>query len=143
MCKKKKILMFCCGIWIFFSTFYDQFFLTVILVDIAETYRSNCSTGWSLVQNNLYDYWSIFICCFLFSIKACVSWFSCLCSMFPKSTHETFANKLFQNLRAHPRLGKAKFSETDFTISHYAGKASHRASMSRKSIQLLRTWYSS
>nr|KAJ0193022.1 hypothetical protein LSAT_V11C800417510 [Lactuca sativa] len=45
--------------------------------------------------------------------------------MFPKSTHETFANKLFQNLRAHPRLGKAKFSETDFTISHYAGKASN------------------
>ncbi|GJW97303.1 myosin-15 isoform X1 [Tanacetum coccineum] len=52
--------------------------------------------------------------------------------MFPKSTHETFANKLFQNLQAHPRLGKAKFSETDFTISHYAGKASHRPSMSRK-----------
>nr|GEV28813.1 myosin-15 isoform X1 [Tanacetum cinerariifolium]GEV32066.1 myosin-15 isoform X1 [Tanacetum cinerariifolium] len=46
--------------------------------------------------------------------------------MFPKSTHETFANKLFQNLQAHPRLGKAKFSETDFTISHYAGKVNYR-----------------
>ncbi|KAD5317633.1 hypothetical protein E3N88_17579 [Mikania micrantha] len=46
--------------------------------------------------------------------------------MFPKSTHETFANKLFQNLRAHPRLGKAKFSETDFTISHYAGKVNYQ-----------------
>ncbi|KAJ0031392.1 hypothetical protein Pint_13664 [Pistacia integerrima] len=43
--------------------------------------------------------------------------------MFPKSTHETFSTKLFQNFRAHPRLEKAKFSETDFTISHYAGKA--------------------
>ncbi|XP_071696471.1 myosin-15 [Rutidosis leptorrhynchoides] len=46
--------------------------------------------------------------------------------MFPKSTHETFANKLFQNLRAHPRLGKAKFSETDFNISHYAGKVNYQ-----------------
>lgn len=44
------------------------------------------------------------------------------CSMFPKSTHETFSNKLFQNFRTHPRLEKEKFSETDFTISHYAGK---------------------
>lgn len=45
-----------------------------------------------------------------------------ICSMFPKSTHETFSNKLFQNFRSHRRLEKAKFSETDFTISHYAGK---------------------
>ncbi|KAJ6361735.1 hypothetical protein OIU78_002207 [Salix suchowensis] len=43
--------------------------------------------------------------------------------MFPKSTHETFSTKLFQNFRANPRLEKAKFSETDFTVSHYAGKA--------------------
>ncbi|KAK3021310.1 hypothetical protein RJ639_046881, partial [Escallonia herrerae] len=45
--------------------------------------------------------------------------------MFPKSTHETFSNKLFQNFRGHLRLDKEKFSETDFTISHYAGKACH------------------
>ncbi|PPD90210.1 hypothetical protein GOBAR_DD12831 [Gossypium barbadense] len=43
--------------------------------------------------------------------------------MFPRSTHETFSTKLFQNFRGHPRLEKAKFSETDFTVSHYAGKA--------------------
>ncbi|GKD43316.1 myosin-15 isoform X1, partial [Tanacetum coccineum] len=30
--------------------------------------------------------------------------------------------------KAHPRLGKKKYSESDFTISHYAGKASHRPS---------------
>ncbi|CAK9168642.1 unnamed protein product [Ilex paraguariensis] len=42
--------------------------------------------------------------------------------MFPKSTHETLSNKLFQNFRIHPRLERAKFSETDFIISHYAGK---------------------
>ncbi|KAJ9183640.1 hypothetical protein P3X46_007465 [Hevea brasiliensis] len=46
--------------------------------------------------------------------------------MFPKSTHETFSTKLFQNLCAHPRLEKAKFSETDFTISHYAGKVTYQ-----------------
>ncbi|PNT33005.2 hypothetical protein POPTR_006G220000v4 [Populus trichocarpa] len=46
--------------------------------------------------------------------------------MFPKSTHETFSTKLFQNFRAHPRLEKAKFSETDFTVSHYAGKVTYQ-----------------
>ncbi|CAB80037.1 myosin-like protein [Arabidopsis thaliana] len=43
--------------------------------------------------------------------------------MFPRSTHESFSMKLFQNFRFHPRLEKPKFSETDFTLSHYAGKA--------------------
>uniref|UniRef100_A0A830CV10 Myosin-15 n=1 Tax=Phtheirospermum japonicum TaxID=374723 RepID=A0A830CV10_9LAMI len=46
--------------------------------------------------------------------------------MFPKSTHETFSNKLFQNFRSHRRLEKAKFSETDFIISHYAGKVNYQ-----------------
>ncbi|GAV80711.1 Myosin_head domain-containing protein/IQ domain-containing protein/DIL domain-containing protein [Cephalotus follicularis] len=46
--------------------------------------------------------------------------------MFPKSTHETFSTRLFQNLRVHPRLEKAKFSETDFTVSHYAGKVTYQ-----------------
>ncbi|KAG2238837.1 hypothetical protein Bca52824_091907 [Brassica carinata] len=44
--------------------------------------------------------------------------------MFPRSTHESFSMKLFQNCKSHPRLEKTKFSETDFTLSHYAGKAS-------------------
>ncbi|OVA09470.1 IQ motif [Macleaya cordata] len=43
--------------------------------------------------------------------------------MFPKSTHATFSTKLFQNFRTHPRLQRTKFEETDFTVSHYAGKA--------------------
>ncbi|KAL3655801.1 hypothetical protein CASFOL_000197 [Castilleja foliolosa] len=46
--------------------------------------------------------------------------------MFPKSTHETFTNKLFQNFCSHRRLEKAKFSETDFFISHYAGKVNYQ-----------------
>ncbi|GJN20508.1 hypothetical protein PR202_gb07895 [Eleusine coracana subsp. coracana] len=40
-----------------------------------------------------------------------------------KSTHETFATKLFQNLRTHPRLDKPKLSKTDFALSPFAGKA--------------------
>ncbi|XP_068659158.1 myosin-15 isoform X2 [Aristolochia californica] len=45
--------------------------------------------------------------------------------MFPKSTHITFSTKLYQNLGTHSRLEKPKFSETDFTLSHYAGKVSY------------------
>ncbi|THU57836.1 hypothetical protein C4D60_Mb03t07760 [Musa balbisiana] len=46
--------------------------------------------------------------------------------MFPKSTHETFSTKLFQSFRSHSRLEKEKFSETDFTILHYAGKVTYQ-----------------
>ena len=43
-------------------------------------------------------------------------------SMFPKSTHETFANKLYQTFKAHKRFIKPKLSRTDFTVAHYAGE---------------------
>ena len=42
--------------------------------------------------------------------------------MFPKSTPETFATKLYQSLGTHERFEKPKLSTTDFTIAHYAGK---------------------
>ncbi|KAL5074518.1 hypothetical protein RYX36_013502 [Vicia faba] len=45
--------------------------------------------------------------------------------MFPKSTHKTFSTKLFQHFLCHTRFGKEKFSETDFTVSHYAGKVTY------------------
>ncbi|XP_045800079.1 myosin-15-like isoform X5 [Trifolium pratense] len=45
--------------------------------------------------------------------------------MFPKSTHQTFSTKLFQHFLSHTRFGKEKFSETDFTVSHYAGKVTY------------------
>lgn len=48
--------------------------------------------------------------------------FSIECSMFPKSTHETFAQKLYQTFKAHQRFIKPKLSRTDFTIVHYAGE---------------------
>ncbi|KAK4480453.1 hypothetical protein RD792_013526 [Penstemon davidsonii] len=43
--------------------------------------------------------------------------------MFPKSTHETFSNKLYQMFKNNKRFVKPKLSRTDFTIAHYAGEA--------------------
>ncbi|MBA0569840.1 hypothetical protein Golob_003541 [Gossypium lobatum] len=49
------------------------------------------------------------------------------CSMFPKSTHETFAQKLYQTFKNNKRFIKPKLSRTDFTISHYAGEVTYQA----------------
>lgn len=43
------------------------------------------------------------------------------CSMFPKSTNETFAQKLYQTFKDHKRFSKPKLAHSDFTICHYAG----------------------
>ncbi|CAN8312392.1 unnamed protein product [Cochlearia groenlandica] len=47
--------------------------------------------------------------------------------MFPKSTHETFSQKLFQTFKKHERFAKPKLSRTDFTISHYAGQVTYQS----------------
>ncbi|KAH9659162.1 Myosin-11 [Citrus sinensis] len=47
--------------------------------------------------------------------------------MFPKSTHETFANKLYQTFKSHKRFVKPKFSRTDFAIAHYAGEVMYQS----------------
>ncbi|KAK7269167.1 hypothetical protein RIF29_21883 [Crotalaria pallida] len=47
--------------------------------------------------------------------------------MFPKSTHETFANKLYQTFKTHKRFIKPKLSRTDFTVSHYAGEVPYQS----------------
>jgi len=44
--------------------------------------------------------------------------------MFPKSTHETFAQKLYQTFKDHKRFIKPKLTRSDFTIVHYAGEVS-------------------
>lgn len=49
-----------------------------------------------------------------------------ICSMFPKSTHETFSQKLYQTFKTHKRFAKPKLSRTNFTICHYAGEVSWR-----------------
>eukprot|EP00256_Glycine_max_P068472 XP_025983067.1 myosin-11 isoform X1 [Glycine max] len=47
--------------------------------------------------------------------------------MFPKSTHETFANKLYQTFKNNKRFIKPKLSRTDFTIAHYAGEVLYQS----------------
>ncbi|RVW51858.1 Myosin-17 [Vitis vinifera] len=49
--------------------------------------------------------------------------------MFPKSTHETFAQKLYQTFKNNKRFIKPKLSRTDFTISHYAGEVNYQANL--------------
>ncbi|KAJ6964197.1 myosin-12-like [Populus alba x Populus x berolinensis] len=47
--------------------------------------------------------------------------------MFPKSTHETFAQKMYQTYKAHKRFSKPKLARIDFTINHYAGDVTYQA----------------
>eukprot|EP01018_Ginkgo_biloba_P004121 Gb_41099 [translate_table: standard] len=49
--------------------------------------------------------------------------------MFPKSTHETFAQKLYQTFKNHKRFSKPKLSRTDFNIAHYAGDVTYQADL--------------
>lgn len=61
---------------------------------------------------------------FLYPVHS-LTYFSC--SMFPKSTHETFAQKMYQTYKAHKRFSKPKLARTDFTINHYAGDVTYLA----------------
>lgn len=47
--------------------------------------------------------------------------------MFPKATHETFAQKMYQTYKGHKRFSKPKLARTDFTINHYAGDVTYLA----------------
>ncbi|XP_077248114.1 myosin-11-like [Tasmannia lanceolata] len=47
--------------------------------------------------------------------------------MFPKSTHETFSQKLYQTFKVHKRFIKPKLSRTAFNISHYAGEVMYQS----------------
>ncbi|WJX10583.1 hypothetical protein P8452_01285 [Trifolium repens] len=49
--------------------------------------------------------------------------------MFPRSTHETFAEKLYQTLGNNKRFSKPKLSRTDFTINHYAGDVTYQTDL--------------
>ncbi|CAL0330294.1 unnamed protein product [Lupinus luteus] len=49
--------------------------------------------------------------------------------MFPKSTHETFSQKLYQTFKNNKRFIKPKLSRTSFTISHYAGEVTYLANL--------------
>ncbi|KAL3531162.1 hypothetical protein ACH5RR_010484 [Cinchona calisaya] len=49
--------------------------------------------------------------------------------MFPRSTHETFAQKLYQTFKNHKRFSKPKLSRTDFTVCHYAGDVTYQTEL--------------
>ncbi|XP_020870370.1 myosin-7 isoform X1 [Arabidopsis lyrata subsp. lyrata] len=49
--------------------------------------------------------------------------------MFPRSTHDTFAQKLYQTFKDHKRFGKPKLAQTDFTICHYAGDVTYQTEL--------------
>ncbi|CAL1383203.1 unnamed protein product [Linum trigynum] len=45
----------------------------------------------------------------------------------PKSTHETFAQKLYQTFKDHKRFIKPKLARSEFTIVHYAGEVLYQS----------------
>ncbi|CAM0882392.1 unnamed protein product [Alopecurus aequalis] len=47
--------------------------------------------------------------------------------MFPKSTHETLSQKLYEKFKNHKRFAKPKLSRTAFTIQHYAGDVTYQS----------------
>ncbi|KAL5542469.1 hypothetical protein UlMin_010179 [Ulmus minor] len=49
--------------------------------------------------------------------------------MFPRSTHETFAQKLYQTFKDNKRFSKPKLARTDFTICHYAGDVTYQTEL--------------
>ncbi|XP_062166607.1 myosin-8-like [Alnus glutinosa] len=49
--------------------------------------------------------------------------------MFPRSTHETFAEKLYQTFKDHKRFSKPKLSRSSFTICHYAGDVTYQTEL--------------
>ncbi|CAN4102059.1 unnamed protein product [Withania somnifera] len=49
--------------------------------------------------------------------------------MFPRSTHETFAHKLYQTFQNHKRFRKPKLARSDFTICHYAGDVTYQTEL--------------
>ncbi|KAL6271486.1 hypothetical protein ACE6H2_028397 [Prunus campanulata] len=47
--------------------------------------------------------------------------------MFPKSTHDTFSQKLYQTFKDNKRFVKPKLTRSDFTIVHYAGEVQYQS----------------
>ncbi|KAG0546528.1 hypothetical protein BDA96_01G002200 [Sorghum bicolor] len=49
--------------------------------------------------------------------------------MLRNSTHETFAEKLYQKFKDNPHFSKPKFSRSDFTVHHYAGNVTYQTDL--------------
>ncbi|WZZ85836.1 myosin-13 isoform X5 [Brassica napus] len=46
--------------------------------------------------------------------------------MFPRSTHETFSQKLYETFKTNKHFSKPKLARTDFTVCHYAGDVTYQ-----------------
>ncbi|KAG5382573.1 hypothetical protein IGI04_034043 [Brassica rapa subsp. trilocularis] len=46
--------------------------------------------------------------------------------MFPRSTHETFSQKLYETFKQNKHFSKPKLARTDFTVCHYAGDVTYQ-----------------
>lgn len=87
---------------------------------MSETWWHYCPSWWGLVM-----YQKVMFFLHLFLLYFLNKWLSvCLYSMFPRSTHDTLAQKLYQTFNSHKRFSKPKLARTDFTICHYAGDVS-------------------
>jgi myosin-5 len=49
--------------------------------------------------------------------------------MLRNSTHEIFAEKLYQKFKDNPHFSRPKFSRSDFTIHHYAGNVTYQTDL--------------
>ncbi|RCV10465.1 hypothetical protein SETIT_2G114600v2 [Setaria italica] len=49
--------------------------------------------------------------------------------MLRNSTHEIFAEKLYQKFKGNPHFSRPKFSRSDFTIHHYAGNVTYQTDL--------------
>nr|BAD16376.1 putative myosin XI [Oryza sativa Japonica Group] len=49
--------------------------------------------------------------------------------MLRNSTHETFAEKLYQQFKGNQHFSRPKFSRSDFTIHHYAGHVTYQTDL--------------
>ncbi|XP_066367681.1 myosin-6-like isoform X1 [Miscanthus floridulus] len=49
--------------------------------------------------------------------------------MLRNSTHETFAEKLYQKFKDNPHFSKPKFSRSGFTVHHYAGNVTYQTDL--------------
>ncbi|ONK63812.1 uncharacterized protein A4U43_C07F19200 [Asparagus officinalis] len=47
----------------------------------------------------------------------------------PRSTHDTFAQKLYQMFKENKRFSKPKLARSDFTICHYAGDVTYQTEL--------------
>lgn len=103
------------------ETWYENFFTITVTL-------KQCCIWINVFPNSVSCSYVMLMKCNVFFLISLHSWHFLLYSMFPKSTHETFAQKLYQTFKDHKRFVKPKLARTEFTIVHYAGEVSYESS---------------